>query len=124
ASYLPPRLKKEPSYRQMLVRWKGAARCPLWVKKRTFAVHQLMSALHPIATAKAKSRKRPCLLYPRKRICAVHSPMSALGQKRTWSALFDHLISAGEQRRRYGEVQRFGRFQIDDQIDFCGLLDR
>ena len=27
----PPRLKKEPSYRQMLACWKGAARCPLWV---------------------------------------------------------------------------------------------
>src|SRR5262245_48708482 len=35
--------------------------------KRTFAVHKLMSALPPIATAKADIRKRSCLLYPQKR---------------------------------------------------------
>jgi hypothetical protein len=44
-----------------------------------------MSALHPIATAKAKFRKRQCLLYPQKRTCAVQEAMSAKGQKRTWS---------------------------------------
>src|SRR5262245_39387041 len=32
--------------------------------KRTYAVQKAMSALHPIATAKAKFRKKPCLLYP------------------------------------------------------------
>jgi hypothetical protein len=52
-------------------------------QKQTYALQQLMSALHPIATAKAKFRKRPCLLYPQKRTCAVHLPMSAMGQKRT-----------------------------------------
>ena len=46
-------------------------------QKRTCAAHKPMSALLSIATAKADSRKRPCLLYPRKRTCAVHSPMSA-----------------------------------------------
>src|SRR5262245_47524424 len=52
-------------------------------QKRTCAAQTGMSALHPIATAKAKFRKRPCPLYPQKRTCAVHSLMSALGQKRT-----------------------------------------
>src|SRR6476646_7709506 len=33
----------------------------------------------PIATTKAKFRKRPCLLCPRKRTCAVQLGMSALG---------------------------------------------
>src|SRR5262245_57564128 len=42
-----------------------------------------MSALPPIATAKADIGKTSCLLYPRKRTCAVHTLMSALGQKRT-----------------------------------------
>jgi len=51
--------------------------------KRTYAVQNVMSALHPIATTKAKFRKRPCLLYPQKRTCAVHRLMSAFGQKRT-----------------------------------------
>ena len=39
--------------------------------KRTCAVQKPMSALPPIATAKADFRKRSCLLYPRKRTCAV-----------------------------------------------------
>ena len=82
-------------------------RCPLWVKSRhspmskpcplypqkrtligitsmsglcqkaTFAVQNVMSALPPIATAKADSRKRPCPLYPQKQTCAVHKAMSA-----------------------------------------------
>jgi hypothetical protein len=49
--------------------------------KRTYAVQKGMSALPPIATAKADSRKRSCLLYTQKRTCAVQKPMSALGQK-------------------------------------------
>jgi hypothetical protein len=41
-------------------------------QKRTYAVQKGMSALPPIATAKANFRKRPCPLYPQKRACAVH----------------------------------------------------
>ena len=41
-------------------------------QKQTYAVHKAMSALHPIATAKADFRKTSCLLYPRKRTCTVH----------------------------------------------------
>src|SRR5215469_15530056 len=51
--------------------------------KQTYAVQERISALPPIATAKADSRKRSCLLYPQKRTCAVQTGMSALGQKRT-----------------------------------------
>src|SRR5215813_11689037 len=49
-------------------------------QKPTYALQQAMSALHPIATAKANFRKGPCLLYPRKRTCAVQQRMSALGR--------------------------------------------
>src|SRR5262245_22561178 len=52
-------------------------------QKQTCAVQKGMSALPPIATAKADCRKGSCLLYSRKRTCAAHSLMSALGQKRT-----------------------------------------
>src|SRR5262245_52969896 len=45
-----------------------------------------MSALPPIATAKADFRTRSCPLYPRKQTCASHSLMSALGLKRTHAA--------------------------------------
>src|SRR5262245_20053907 len=40
-------------------------------QKQTFAPQKAMSALPPIATAKAEFRKRSCPLYPRKRTCAV-----------------------------------------------------
>src|SRR5262245_35978058 len=65
-------------------------------QKQTCAAHQLMSALPPIATAKADMRKRSCLLCPSKQTCAVHWLMSALGQKRTSSRLFAYsLIRCG-----------------------------
>jgi hypothetical protein len=37
-------------------------------------------------------------------------------------SLFDHLVGAGEQRRRHFEAERFGGFEIDGQVDFRGLL--
>jgi hypothetical protein len=40
-------------------------------QKRTYAAQQVMSALPPIATAKADFRARSCPLYPQKRTCAV-----------------------------------------------------
>src|SRR5262245_41544654 len=52
-------------------------------QKQTFALQEAMSALLPIATAKADFRTMSCLLYPSKRTCAVQKPMSALGQKQT-----------------------------------------
>src|SRR5262245_19264813 len=53
-------------------------------QKPTYAVQNVMSALPPIATAKADIRKRSCLLYPRKQTCALQLRMSAKGQKRTF----------------------------------------
>src|SRR5437764_13250714 len=37
--------------------------------------------------------------------------------------LFDRLVGAGEQRRRDLEPKRPRRFEVDDQLEFCGLLD-
>ncbi len=51
--------------------------------KQTRAAQRAMSAVPPIATAKADARKKACRLYPRKQACAVQLGMSALGQKRT-----------------------------------------
>jgi hypothetical protein len=39
-------------------------------------------------------------------------------------ASFDHLIGAGKQRWRDFEAERFGRLQIDDEIEFGWLFDR
>jgi hypothetical protein len=66
-------------------------------QKQTFAPQQGMSALPPIATAKADSRNRSCPLYPRKRTCAVQQGMSALGQLRTSGYLFGSDGASGDK---------------------------
>lgn len=38
--------------------------------------------------------------------------------------LFDHLISAGKQRRRDGQPQRLRGLEVDDQLELDRLLDR
>ena len=40
------------------------------------------------------------------------------------AALLDHLVGAADQRQRNGEAERLGSLQVDDQLDFGGLLDR
>ena len=37
---------------------------------------------------------------------------------------FDHLVGAAEQRGREREPDRLGGLEVDDQLDFRGLLDR
>src|SRR5262249_28637039 len=87
-------------------------------QKQTCALQKAMSALPPIATAKADFPQKSCLLYPRKRTCAVHQTMSALGQKRTSLVLFDYLVGTVEQRRWDREAERLGGFEIDHQLVF------
>src|SRR5262249_48607493 len=94
-----------PSARVVVVRFYGSfggrAMSALG-QKQTYAMQKAMSALPPIATAKADIRKRSCPLYPRKQTFvvagrhgnlrstqgldadhAVQLGMSALGHKRT-----------------------------------------
>src|SRR3954469_1535146 len=42
----------------------------------------------------------------------------------TNTILFDHLVGAGEQRRRKFEAQRFSSSEVDDEVEPCRLLDR
>jgi hypothetical protein len=63
-----------------------------------------------------------CPLYPPKRTSERSREMSALGQKRTHAVqqkrpLFDHLVGAGEQRRRHGEAERPRGLEIDYQLE-------
>jgi len=58
-------------------------------QKQTYALQNTMSALPPIATAKADLRNGSCPLYPQERTCAVQYLMSAKGQKRTLHPWFE-----------------------------------
>jgi len=94
-------------------------------QKQTYAAQQPMSALPPIASAKADSRKRSCPLY--KRTHAVQQRMSATGQKRTFrervgtSAKGSKADSGTARQWRCGASSsgRAGRVRPPSSIHFC-----
>src|SRR5437764_8993589 len=51
-------------------------------------------------------------------------------QPRRWpaqagrGASFDNLVRAGEEGLRYGQAERLGGLQVDDQLEIGGLFDR
>ena len=77
--------------------------CVRFTQKRTYALQQAMSALHPIATAKAKFRKSPCPLYPN----SGHVVRS-----------FNYFVGQQQERLADGKAERLGLFEIDDQFKF------
>src|SRR5262249_30766758 len=91
--------------------------------KQTCAAQNVMSALPPIATAKADAGKRSCPLYPQKQTCAVHKRMSALGQKRTFCDSLDQFVGALLELKRNVEPERLGGLEIDHQFEFDRGLD-
>jgi hypothetical protein len=54
----------------------------------------------------------------------VQLEMSALGQKRTLTDLFDHLVGASDEWLRNCEVECLGKLEVDRQLDLCHLFNR
>jgi hypothetical protein len=50
--------------------------------------------------------------------------MSALCQKQTFRNSFDHLVGGDLQGLWQRDTERFGSFEVKDQLNFYGLLDR
>ena len=74
------------------------------------------------------SRPR-CLRTKTGNVCSALCPFASqdhlvgtvTGRSRVGS--FDHLVGAGEQRRRQFDAEHPGSLEVEDQLDFCGLLD-
>jgi hypothetical protein len=61
-----------------------------------------------------------CPNCPRKRKSIRPLAMSQKCQKQS----FDQLVGAAKQRQRDGQAERLGGLEVDDELNFCGLLDR
>ena len=92
-------------------------------QKRTYALQQPMSALPPIATAKANSRKRSFRFIPKADMCSAKcnvcfTPIADIGR------LFDHLVGDGEQLVRHGEAERLRRLHVQRHLELDRQLNR
>jgi hypothetical protein len=98
-------------------------------QKQTYAVQKGMSALPPIATAKADfTQTVMSALPPKADMCSATRDVrfgpkadSCGAAKRS---LFDHSVSAGDQGSRHYDAQRFGELHIDRHLEFGWRLHR
>ena len=92
-------------------------------QKQTYAVQQSMSALPPIATAKAGSRKEHVRFTPENGgvRCATRDvrfgPKADIG-------LFDHFVGAAKKCGRECETEGLGSLEIYHCLIFCWRLYR
>ena len=77
---------------------------------RPFRANRVMSAIPPKADIRADE------------IDVRFVPLATKVQ-RSKSGLFDHVVGATKQRKRYVEAEALGGFQINDQFDLGGLLN-
>src|ERR1700675_2834738 len=63
-----------------------------------------------------------CPHYPRERASGLGFRTSALCQQRKRRASLDHLVGAGEQRRRHGEAERLRGLEVDREVVLCRCL--
>ena len=70
--------------------------------------------------AAAKPRNQ-CPLYPQKRTLIERVGMTHAAQQK---GLFDHLVGAKRQRRRYFDPQCFGSLEVDGELEVGGQQER
>jgi hypothetical protein len=78
---------------------------------RTIVIHERdlpTTSMWASTTFRPRARRQP------------GSSSTGLARTKT-SALFDHLVSAGEQSGRHGEAECLGGFEINDQFEFVRL---
>jgi hypothetical protein len=68
-------------------------------------------------------------VYPQNRTSSAPVRMSRRCQQQTRAmkqitSLFDHLVGAGEQRRRHAEAERFSSLEVDYEIELLRPLYR
>jgi len=88
--------------------------------KQTYAVQQSMSALPPIATAKADFMSAS----PPKADVRGATAYVCYGPKSRHAHLFDHLVRARLQCRRHAQAERLGSREVDVQLNLCCPLYR
>src|SRR5262245_51661265 len=54
----------------------------------------------------------------------ILAPSSEVGFGTHMQTSFDYLVGAGEERRAHFEVERLGGFQIDEQLELAGPINR
>ena len=81
----------------------------------------------PMSEFGQNRKSRPCggmsCFAPVERTSSGYPRISEKCQRRT-HALLNHVVGAGEKRRRDSEADRLGGFQIDGQFVSVGLLNR
>ena len=92
-------------------------------QKQTYAVQQAMSALPPIATKKADMLQMVMSALPPKADMCSATRDVRFGPIADIANLLNHLIGASDQRFWKFKAENFCGLEVENQLDFCSLLD-